>query len=112
MTYNIWNAAAYEICLIFIDFKPAWKLHPLIKRVMYHCFLDWVAWKTERTMKNVDKQIKDLHKQWDEEEAKENQPIITHHESDGSKAQELLGGTLQITAPWYHRQQNESKPEG
>jgi hypothetical protein len=27
-------------------------------------------------------------------------PIIIEHEPDGSRAQELLGGTLQIKAPW------------
>jgi hypothetical protein len=28
-------------------------------------------------------------------------PIIREHQPDESKAQQLLGGTLQITAPWY-----------
>jgi hypothetical protein len=28
-------------------------------------------------------------------------PIIREHQPDESKAQQLFGGTLQITAPWY-----------
>jgi hypothetical protein len=35
-----------------------------------------------------------------EHEQKYVKPIVIEHKPDGSRAQELLGGTLQIKAPW------------
>lgn len=100
--YNIWNAAAYEITNILIEYKRSLELNPLIKAIRLHCFPDWVAWKTERTMKNVDKQIAQLQKEMQiEHDEKYVTPIIREHKPDQSNAQQLLGGTLQITAPWY-----------
>jgi hypothetical protein len=100
--YNIWNAAAYEITNILIDFKKSLEMNPIIKQIRLYCFPDWVAWKTERTMKKVDIQIKQMQDEWKKEDYdKYVKPIIKEHKPDGSKAQELLEGTLQITAPWY-----------
>lgn len=100
--YNIWNAAAYEITNVLLEYKASLKLNPLIKAIRLHCFSDWVAWKTERTMKNVDKQIAQLQKEMQiEHDEKYVTPIIREHQPDQSNAQQLLGGTLQITAPWY-----------
>lgn len=73
-----------------------------------HCFPDWVEWKTERTMKNVDKQIEDIQAiQQLEHDKKYVTPIVIEHEPDGSRAQDLLGGTLQIKAPWVDGGQNK-----
>jgi hypothetical protein len=61
-----------------------------------------MSWKTEQTMKKVDKQINDIQIQAKaEDDIKYVTPIIIEHPSDGSNAQELLGGTLEIKAPWY-----------
>jgi len=51
-------------------------------------------------MKDVDKQIEDLHAQWNKEEKDKQKPVYTETEPDGSKAQELLGGEMRLTAPW------------
>lgn len=100
--YNVWNAAAYEITNILIDFNTKWELNPWVKAIRLHCFPDWVAWKTERTMVKVDQQTKELQKEMQiEHDTKYVTPIIKEHKPDQSKAQQLLGGTLQITAPWY-----------
>ena len=100
--YNIWNAAAYEITNILIDYNRKLELNPWIKATRLHCFPDWVAWKTERTMGRVDQQIQQLQKEMQlEHDKKYVTPIIREHQPDESKAQQLLGGTLQITAPWY-----------
>jgi hypothetical protein len=92
---------------------------------MDHCFPDWVEWKTELTMKSVDKQTDDIREQWrreDNEKVREKfsnffseSEVTTHdentgavlieHPPDGSKAQDLLGGTMEIKSPW-------SLPEG
>lgn len=102
MTYNFWNAIAYEITNFLIDLDMRWEQNPLIRSIRSYCFPDWTEWKTEQTMKNVDQQINDLQLQGKaEDDIKYVTPIIIEHPSDGSNAQELLGGTLQIKAPWY-----------
>lgn len=107
LMYNIWNAAAYEITNILIDFNTKLEMNPWVKAIRLHCFPDWVAWKTERTMEKVDQQIEKMQKEWQlEDEKKYVTPVIIEHKPDNSKAQQLLGGTLEIKAPWY---QPESK---
>ena len=60
MAYNIWNAIAYEITNLLINYDARWELNQWVRMIRRHCFPDWVEWKTERTMKNVDKQIEDI----------------------------------------------------
>jgi hypothetical protein len=102
MTYNVWNAVTYEVTNILIDIDLRWQNNQLIKTIRTYCFPDWVQWKTEQTMKKVDKQIDALQLQMKaEDDIKYVTPIVVEHPSDGSKAQDLLGGTLEIKAPWY-----------
>jgi len=104
-TYNIWNAAAYEITNILIDFNVTLEVHPLIKAIRQHCFPDWVDWKTERTLHRIDKQIDTMMEKWKKEDhQKYVEPIIIEHAPDNSQAQQLLGGMLEIKAPWYNRE--------
>ena len=106
--YNIWNAAAYEITNILIDYYKSLQMNPWIKALRAHCFPDWVAWKTERTMVKVDKQIEKLQQEMlIEHDKKYVTPIIREYKPDQSNAQQLLGGTLQITAPWYKPDKQE-----
>lgn len=52
-------------------------------------------------MKNVDRQIAEIQDAMQyEHDQKYVKPHIIEHAPDGSKAQELLGGALQIKAPW------------
>jgi hypothetical protein len=87
---------------------------------MDNCFPDWVEWKTELTMKDVDRQTEDLKQQWRDAENESirkkvsnifsESEVTTHdentgavlieHPPDGSKAQDLLGGTMEIKSPW------------
>lgn len=103
MAYNIWNAIAYEITNLLISHDQRWEFNRWVQMIRSHCFLDWVEWKTERTMKNVDKQIDEIREMMKkEDDAKYVTPIVIEHKPDGSKAQDLLGGTLEIKAPWYN----------
>jgi hypothetical protein len=92
-----WKGLVVEIIRILWD-NGLYRQNPWLQRVHDYWFDYWVQFKTDSTMADVDRQIEELHKQWDEEESG---PIIVEHEPDGSKAQELLGGTLEIKAPWY-----------
>lgn len=102
MPYNIWNALAYEITNILIDINTRIEQNLFVKSIRTYCFYDWVSWKTEQTMKKVDEQIESIQQEMKaEDDIKYVTPIIIEHPSDGSKAQDLLGGTLEIKAPWY-----------
>lgn len=67
---------------------------------MDYCRQDWAAFRAEVEIKNVDKQIEDLHEAWDKEDKKKQQPIYTELQPDGSEAQKLLGGEIRLSAPW------------
>jgi hypothetical protein len=120
MKYNLLNALLYEICLAIVEYKPELKRNWVIDKILEHCFQDWVAWRTEQTMRDVDQQAEDLKVKWKEEENKliverfqkqypeakvtlhdENTgAVLIEHPPDGSKAQELLGGAMEIKSPW------------
>ena len=110
MSSHTVNGIIYEITNILIEFDARWANHCLIKMIRLHCFLDWVEWKTEQTMAKVDRQIVEIIKDWEVQDHDTYiKPIIVEHKPDGSKAQDLLGGTLQISAPWYVKQQQENQ---
>ena len=43
----------------------------------------WINVKIENTMKNVDRQVEDLHELWDEEESNNRMNIIAQNGNDG-----------------------------
>lgn len=51
-------------------------------------------------MRNVDKQVEELQEAWSKNEKEKQKPIYTELPPDGSKAQELLGGEMRLSAPW------------
>lgn len=99
-TYRLWAAVTYELLRLFCEYRPSLRHQTWVKAVFLECFQDWIEWKTSYTMADVNRQVEQLHKQWAEEEAIEQAPIITEKSVDDSKAQELLGGEIRIRAPW------------
>ena len=120
MKYNLFNAIVYEICRILIDNNVLSKSNPIVAQILANCFPDWVEWKTELTMKDVDRQVEEIKQTWKDQE---NQKIVEHfqekypeakvtlhdantgavlieHPPDGSHAQDLLGGAMEIKSPW------------
>jgi hypothetical protein len=120
MKYNLLNAIIYEIVRILVDGGVLSKNNRIVAQTLEHCFQDWVQWKTELTMKDVDRQVEEIKETWKEQE---NQKIVEHfqerypeakvilhdantgavlieHPSDGSEAQSLLGGAMEIKSPW------------
>ena len=67
MPYNKLNALIYELIIFLCRFYPL-KRKPWIRRILDYCRPDWAAFRAEVAMKEVDKQVEDLHAQWDEEE--------------------------------------------
>jgi len=120
VSYNILNAIVYDVLWRFCDSYSSLRSNKLVQMAMAHCFPDWVLWKTEVTLKNVDTQVETLKEEWKEKENEAivekfqreypNSKVTTHdedtgavlieHPPDGSQAQELLGGTMEIRSPW------------
>ncbi len=82
-----------------------YRQNPWLQKVHDYWFDFWVEYRTDATMQDGDRQVEEIQEQWAKDEPK---PIIIEHEPDGSKAQELLGGMLEIKAPWYDEADNET----
>ena len=120
MNYNVFNAIVYDVLWRLCESYPSLRTNKLVQMVMTHCFPDWVVWKTEITMKDVDTQAETLKEQWQKEDNEKvvekvsklfpDAEVTTHdektgavlieHPPDGSKAQELLGGAMEVKSPW------------
>ena len=118
--YNLLNAVLYELCRLLVEDKPSRRNNVIVAAILKHCFADWVEWKTEMTMASVDQQVEAIKTQWKVEEnmailqrAQEKYPtakvtlhdpitgaILIEHPPDGSEAQSLLGGAMEIRSPW------------
>jgi hypothetical protein len=92
--FNIWNAYIYEALLILRDDYKLFKNNKLVSAILAYCKPDWVLWKVQKTLKEVDTEIDKIKAMWDKEEPPKFEFI--EHEPDGSKAQELLGGAIEI----------------
>jgi hypothetical protein len=120
MKYNLLNAIVYEVIRILTDGGILSKNNKIVSQILSHCFHDWTQWKTELTMKDVDRQVEEIKETWKEQE---NQKIVEdfqerhseakvtlrdanigavliEHPPDGSESQSLLGGVMEIKSPW------------
>ena len=119
MSYNRWNVCVYLVLKWMIEHRPGLANNPWVKLALANCFPDWVLWKTKVTMEGVDKQVEDIQTQWKKEELQatlaqaqslypdakvtlhgDTGAVLIEHPPDGSQAQELLGGAMEIRAPW------------
>lgn len=92
--YNFWYALIYEVLRDFAEHFPGLKKYRLIKLILKYCKHDWVLWKIDTTLNDVDRQVEKIKKEW--EKAEEPKSTYIEHPKDGSKAQELLGGAMEI----------------
>lgn len=97
MKYSLWKAIAYEIVLQITEQFIFYRGNRLLRAIKDACFPDWIEWSTERTMQSVDHQIQEIQTEWSNAEKK---PEFIQYPPDQSKAQELLGGAIEIKAPW------------
>ncbi len=120
MKYSLLNAITYEIVRVLIDGGILSKSNRIVAQILEHCFQDWVQWKTESTMQDVDRQVEEIKETWKEQENQkivedfqERYPeakvtlhdantgaVLIEHPPDGSEAQSLLGGAMEIKSPW------------
>lgn len=92
--YNFWFALTYELVQEFVQHFVSLRQNKIIKQILIYCKEDWVLWKTELTLKKIDLEVEQLKKDWEKEEPPKF--LIIEHTPDGSKAQQLLGGEIEI----------------
>lgn len=97
-SYNIWYALLYELLKSLGEHYNRVRSNQIVKMILRYCHEDWVLWKVENTLRSVDRDIEKIMKDWDEQEPPKFEVI--EHEPDGSKAQELLGGAMEIKSTW------------
>ena len=93
------HAVLYEIAIRVKEKFPNHAVNFFFAPFIKHYREDWALWRTEQTMETVDTQVEQIQQQWKEEDHSQD-PIIIEYEPDGSEAQELLGGMMEIKAPW------------
>ena len=100
MTYNKTNALVYEAIQFISRFWPNIKLNPIIRKILENCLDDWIEFRTQVTLKELDEDIEELQADWERQENEKRKYVYTEEKPDGSEAQKLLGGSMRLSAPW------------
>lgn len=96
--YNVWGAVLVEICRLLINQRPALAQNKWLAMVANYWMEDWLAWKTAKTLQDVDQQASAIVREWEAQEPPA--AIYSEEEPDGSDAQALLGGEMRIRGRW------------
>lgn len=96
--YNRVNALIYEAIVFLSRFFEFFRTNRIVARIKENCFYDWTYFRAEVAIQQVIEQEKRLHAEWAAEEKKEQAPVYSEEEPDGSEAQRLLGGAMRLTA--------------
>jgi hypothetical protein len=111
VNYNRSNALIYELILFVSRFRPSIKNNSWIKKILENCRNDWVEFRTQIVMADLDKQVKDIHEAWLEDAYyKYLDSFYTEEKPDGSEAQELLGGAMRRTSWWHGKHEPFDPP--
>jgi hypothetical protein len=62
------NALLYELAVWLVVKYPSLAFNPWVARLIVWCRPDWTQWKTQQTMKDVDRQAVKIVEQWEKEE--------------------------------------------
>lgn len=108
--YNRVNALVYEAIIFLQRFFKFFRVNPVIKQILENCRPDWVEFRTRIVLADIDKQVEELHAEWDAQEAEANKPIYTEEPADDSEAQRLLGGPMRLSAPWTVETHDKNEP--
>jgi len=94
--YNIWNAIAYEVTVMLINFDAKWMTNSIVRMIRAHSFVDWCEWKVEDEMEEIDAQIEALHMLWDREDDDWYEVMVdTERELENE-----FGYTFEIKSDW------------
>lgn len=88
-SYRLWAAITHEVLRLLCDDRPSLRHNQIVRALLEHTRGDWIEWRTEVTLRDVDAQIAALHQQWSAHDAP-TAPVITDN-----------GTELRIHAPWF-----------
>lgn len=88
--YRLWAAIAHEIVRLVCDERPSLKHNQIVRALLEHTRGDWIEWKTELTLRDLDAQIAAIKAQ-DCTDTSRTAPVITDN-----------GTELRIRAPWFN----------
>ena len=71
--YNKFNAFTYELIIFLCRFYPL-KRKPFIQKILDYCLDDWAAFRAEVAMKEVDEQVQNIQREWEQEEKANQNP--------------------------------------
>ena len=57
INYNFWYAILYEVLRDLAEHFPRLKTYKIVKLRLSYCKHDWVLWKIDTTLNDVDKQV-------------------------------------------------------
>lgn len=92
----IWKAFAVEVIRQLWD-QGLYRQNKVLQQIHSNWFNDWVEWRTQQTMKDVDRQAKEFPG-----ESGIPDPVY----SETTEGETALGGEMRLTAPW-HEDHNE-----
>jgi hypothetical protein len=92
--FSIWLALSYEIVNTISDYYPKLRQNKTVKLVLDFCKPDWIFWKVEKELDQVDRQVDIIKKEMDK--ITPLKYTVIEHKPDDSIAQELLGGAIEI----------------
>lgn len=100
MQYNKLNALVYEVIEFICRFKPNLKRNPWISRARENCLPDWVEFRTQVLMKQLDEEVQELHEDWITEEAEHFDPIFLEFEFAEESDKTPLGKPMGLSSAW------------
>ena len=99
-SYRLWAAVLHEVLRLISNDRPSLRHNRIVQALLAHTRGDWIDWRTEVALRDVDAQIAALHQEWSAHDAP-TAPVLTDE-----------GVELRIRAPWidpapYARHSNE-----
>lgn len=101
--FELLAALFVELYRNALERRPSLAQNKWLARLIDALMPHWIEWRTRLILKDVDRQIEELHDQWAAQEAEAQKPVLTELPADGSRAQALLGGEMRLQAPWAGR---------
>lgn len=88
--YRLWAAIAHEIVRLVCDERPDLKHNQIVRALLEQTRGDWIEWKTELTLRDLDAQIAAI-KALDCTDNSRTEPVFTDN-----------GKELRLRAPWFN----------
>jgi|14BtaG_2_1085337.scaffolds.fasta_scaffold00355_15 hypothetical protein len=86
----VWKALSVELIRLLWE-EGLYRQNPILRKIHENWLSFWVEWKTQKTMKDVDRQIQGMF-----EESEIFPPVF----NEDKAGETLLGGKIELRAPW------------